>query len=349
MTRLAMLMSSLSMMLSCDSHMSGPDADSGPEAGGDTTSIETTDLDVLFVVENAEAAFSSTLAQVFAPRIATWSSSEGSIHIAAVSSYLGVRDGLHEACTERGDDGVFASTENIRGAGCVEDVRHWSVRATPEPESGQRFTCAVTGLSGEMTCSIDHMLDASLKALATGADGVRFFGEVGHGAGANAGFRRRDVPLLLVFASLQDDCSTHDPRFFTDDYAVRGRAQCIVYPEALHPLERYDIWSDLAPAGVHVVVLGGIPEDLAAGTPSDALADPRMTPTLSADGEDIVHTCPEPEVGGRSRPPFRILSAAQRFGASVTMGSTCSLAALQAGADRVDAKVAELTSFSRGG
>ncbi len=164
-------------------------------------------VDILFVIDNSDSMKEEqdSLAQNFINFINVLNSIEGglpNIHLAVVSSDLGIGGWTSDQCDGVGDDGFLQNA--AREAGCTgPDAPERFIRDVAIPGTGMRernydgdlagaFSCiAKLGITG---CGVEQHLEAMKLAL----DGSRL---------ENQGFLRRDAYLAVVILADEDDCS----------------------------------------------------------------------------------------------------------------------------------------------
>jgi hypothetical protein len=103
---------------------------------------------------------------------------------------------------------------------------------------------ACVAAMGTGGCGFTQPLEAALKAVTPTTSSITFaMGTVGHGDGVNAGFVRPDSLLVVLVLTDEDDCSALDPDLFNPSsarYTGALNLRCFMYPEAVHPMSRYE-------------------------------------------------------------------------------------------------------------
>lgn len=263
------------------------------------------------------------------------------------------------ANSDFGDDGILQTRGRLPGCQ-MEYPSFLNFRIGRDmPEQFARDAACVATL-GTGGCGLEQQLEAPLKALTpsaptawTAPDFVRpgtpdaprglnngfFRNSPGHGDGANAGFARENSVLALILVTDEEDCSAFDPDYYEFDSAIYGgreqiNLRCFLYPEGLHPIERFVNGYVQLRTRPGLLVFGGItgiPPDLAPrpGERVDyerILADPRMQGEVDPERPQRVRSSCNTEVGSAD-PPRRIVQVAQGLeerGAGVTLQSICS-------------------------
>lgn len=294
-----------------------------------------TELDVLFVVENAgllrpeQLALSAQMPRLFE----ALSGHFESIHVGVITTDMGTGGFTVPGCPEPnfGDDGILTTPS----PDCVAAVPPFSSGASPE-QLAEETACLLQ--VGEMGCRIEQPLEALLKAVtseyesATGAfDGFFLMATPGHGDGANAAFFRADAHLAIVVLAEEDDCSMFDLHLAepeSERYPGDLNLRCFRYPDALRPADRY-VDGLLASRHVERVsfhVVAGVPVDLVDSSLLDILSDPRMEevvdPTMPT---QLLPSCNVAGLG-LSFPPRRLVDVALRLserGVPVSVSSIC--------------------------
>lgn len=185
-------------------------------------------LDILFVIDDSEsmaeeqAFLAARATEALFDTIATITGARPSLHIAVVSTNMGVGDNPIVACQGGGDGGVFqvpAITDTCpaidgrfltdAGDGTDGTVSNY------EGELRDAFACMVSlGIEG---CGFEQPLEAMRRAL----DGSN---------PENAGFLRDDALLAVVFLTDEDDCSAFDDGLF--DLTVTGLDSPLGQPDS---------------------------------------------------------------------------------------------------------------------
>ncbi|MEM9865483.1 MAG: hypothetical protein AAF938_28005 [Myxococcota bacterium] len=147
------------------------------------------------------------------------------------------------------------------------------------------------------------------------------------------GFRRANAALVLVIATIEDDCSFIRSDFFAEKPPdVESHVFCHRGGDRLYSPESYaDAFRALAAEGVHVFVLAGVPEDLLGQPEAAILTDERMVPGVDPVVGDARHSCTSDTLGG-ILPPVRLVQFAhdaEERGGSFELASTCTDASIE--------------------
>ena len=174
-------------------------------------------IDILFVIDNSDSMKEEqdSLAANFPRFIDVLSTIAGGlpdVHIAVVSSDVGIPPYTAEACSENGDDGLMQNTAHPptggtcspprNGARYIEDVAGAPGQPRIKNYDGDLddvFGCiARLGNSG---CGVEQHLESMRRAL----DGRH---------PENGGFLRPDAYLAVIILADEDDCSARDTNVF---------------------------------------------------------------------------------------------------------------------------------------
>ncbi len=264
------------------------------------------------------------------------------MHVAVVGTDMGFGGFTADsaACDDArdfGDDGLFRVSG--RGDGCA--ASYPAVQSFSRDEDGADPAAFAEGVGcvanlGTGGCGLEQQLEAMLKSVTPAGSGVRFFSNTaGHGgAGPNAGFLRDDSLLVVVLVSDEDDCSTSDRALLDPhDGTYRGvpNVRCQLNPGALLPVARYAEGLRALRAGreerLVFAAITGVPTDLVGRTPTEILADERMTVRLTADGRDVEPACTSRNGDGSDRgkaaPGRRFVELAAALGEQGIVQSIC--------------------------
>jgi hypothetical protein len=304
-------------------------------------------VDLLFVVDNSGSMSEEqrSLIEEFPRLVSTLATGdldgdgEGdfppvtSLHTGVVTTDLGGGPVMGAGCPEVGDDGILRTGRTPPPDGCDSEYPPF-LMWTPETDTvdsfAHRFGCvAEVGTGG---CGIEQPFEAALKALTPSDSDIRFMSDrPGNADRENAGFRRDDAILGIIFVTDEDDCSIREPELFDPDSATYFREpRCYQYEdEALHPIGRYvDGFRRIQPDPDRLVLaaIAGVPGDLlrrSGGDYAEILAASAMRRT--PDPMDPLHLLPscQAEDGGVATPPVRIVRLLQELGESSTIQSIC--------------------------
>ncbi|MBX3249663.1 MAG: hypothetical protein KF901_20975 [Myxococcales bacterium] len=320
--------------------------------GGDCCRRATSQLDLLFVVDNSnsmaeeQAALAEQIPRVVRAFVTGDLNADGvqdvpavaSLQVAIVTTDMGTGGFVVPTCHDSnfGDDGLFQTTAPAAD-GCA--LTYDPIQTFEGGDDPEAFVDAVSCLArrGTNGCGFEQQLESPLKALTPSTSATRFHANTfGHGDGANAGFLRPDAVLAVVMLTDEDDCSVMDPNLFdTTGTVFPGdlNLRCFLHPEAVHPTERFvqgilDAKGD--PARIVFAPIAGIPVDLEGESVATMLADPRLVERVSAEQPTrLEFSCDRPGHGGVRQaafPPRRILEAAaglQAAGAAAIPTSIC--------------------------
>ena len=176
------------------------------------------EIDILFVIDNSDSMKEEqdSLAANFPRFIDVLNTIEGGlpdVHIAVVSSDVGIPPFTAEACNGNGDDGLMQNTAHPlegqttcpvpnNGARFIEDISGAPGQPRIKNYTGELddvFSCiARLGNSG---CGVEQHLEAMRRAL----DGRH---------AENAGFLRPNAYLAVIILADEDDCSARDTQVF---------------------------------------------------------------------------------------------------------------------------------------
>jgi hypothetical protein len=170
-------------------------------------------VDILFVIDNSDSMKEEqdSLAANFPRFINVLSTIEGglpNVHIAVVSSDLGLAPFTAEACSGNGDDGLMQNTPRgdcmapRNGARFIEDIADPSGSGRLRNYDGSLdgvFSCIAK--LGNTGCGVEQHLESMKRAL----DGSH---------PENGGFLRQDAYLAIIILADEDDCSAKDSAVF---------------------------------------------------------------------------------------------------------------------------------------
>jgi hypothetical protein len=172
------------------------------------------DLDLLFVVDNSETMGGRQLALTHSfDKLMTHLEFAGggvpNLHVAVVSTDMGVGDNPISGCNFAGDDGKFQGTPRLLDCPAPEDafLRDYGdgdQRSTNFGDGDRSAAFACISTLGTDGCGFEQPLRAMRRAL----DGSN---------PANDGFLRADAVLGIVFLTDEDDCSVFDSNMFMPD------------------------------------------------------------------------------------------------------------------------------------
>jgi len=187
------------------SEVGGGSGSGGGGSGGRFTA--TRKLDMLFVIEDAPSMLNAqgNLTLNFPTLMKELMALPGQppdLHIAVVSTDMGVASGTHLGCnTTGGENGVF---QHVARGTCTATGLEAGATYIADGPDGRNYAGSLEDVFaciarlGEDGCRFGQPLAAAARAL--GADG--------HAAPAeNAGFLRDDAFLFVVFLARSDDCS----------------------------------------------------------------------------------------------------------------------------------------------
>lgn len=279
------------------------------------------------------------------------------IHVAVVSTNMGIEAAGIEGCEGAGDDGVFLELTSEELAACSPDMQSFVEYEDGEGEITTELAASCVPSPGTDGCGFEHPLEAMLKALWPASDAsIQFRIGAGHGEDANAGFLREDSLLVVVVVSDEDDCSASDQTLF-DPFALSEAGKgintlCATSPDRLFDIDRYvQGLKNLRLAEndpIVFVALSGVPPELAEAqgdvdlSDAQAVADyydevldaPEMQIAIDDRGsevpdDDLVVTSCErtpsagQDYGARAFPPRRLVEVAKAFGSAGVLGSVC--------------------------
>lgn len=290
-----------------------------------------------------------------------------SLHIGIVDSDMGLGDvtGVGTCEDNFGDDGLMQIDSRHGATGCsasyaatyaatpnVFDFTRGDPARTPA-QFGMDVGCVASlGTDG---CGFEFELESPLKALSLTPDAnglspvswthanyhpPTFRGpSYGHGSdpGTNGAFLRPDSALAIVTINDEDDCSTDNPRIFSEDAEfsemdgahIELNLRCHVWRDRLYPVSRYaDGFLGLRanPGLLIYAAITGVPPSVAGMDPAVILADPNMqeqvNPMMT---NNLLPAC---SVTGRgvAYPAIRMTQLAQLLnsaGAHTTIQSIC--------------------------
>src|SRR5688572_16054861 len=175
------------------------------------------EIDILFVIDNSDSMKEEqdSLAANFPRFIDVLSNIVGGlpdVHIAVVSSDVGIPPFTAEACSENGDDGLMQNTAHPptggtcspprNGARYIEDIAGPAGQPRIKNYDGELddvFGCIAR--LGNAGCGVEQHLEAMRRAL----DGRH---------PENAGFLRPNAYLAVIVLADEDDCSARDTQVF---------------------------------------------------------------------------------------------------------------------------------------
>jgi hypothetical protein len=272
------------------------------------------------------------------------------LRVAVITTDMGSGGHMVPTCTDGtfgarfGDDGILRTEGNVTLAGCA--ATYLSVfQFAPGATAGSTEVACVT-TAGTGGCGFEQPLEAALKALSPSRPAsytspsyvppIFHEGTAGHGDGANAGFVRDDALLAVVIVTDEEDCSLRVPDVLdpsSTTYRSPLGLRCFMYPETLHPVERYvDGLVALRarqPDLLALAVIAGVPADAAVAIPDAEdlvamLAHPDMQERLDpADPSRLVPACESP-ARGLAFPAPRLVRVAAGLGEGrATVQSIC--------------------------
>jgi len=296
------------------------------------TTVVADKLDVLFVIDNSntmrekQAALSAALPS-FTNRLAAAFGELPSLHVAVISTDVGVESAVAPGCSTVGDDGLLQTTPRI--AGCTPPNDHYIIDL-PGP-TGTRVrnydgdlpnTIACIASLGIGGCQVEQPLEALKRAL----DGRH---------PENDGFLRNDARLLVIILTDEDDCSLTDPSILDPKGGITTSFPCFQEGVRCDPDAPAELGekSDCAPrdnsthaahVDDYVTFLQGLkpdPHDIVvttiSGDPTPVVVglSPLALPELEA-------SCSGPT--GSAAPAVRLAGFVSEFGALGKSSSICS-------------------------
>jgi hypothetical protein len=180
----------------------------GPEGSGDDDRAHAVAYDILFVIDDSPSMGEEqeTLRRTFPAFVDVLRDIEGGlpdVHIAVVSSDVGIGDNASGGCAGDGDDGNFrlgvtddcpsiaSGTSYLVDAPRPGGDRYRNYTGTLE----DAFSCIAD--LGDRGCGFEHHLEAMRRSLTKARDRT----------GPNAGFLRDDAHLAIIVIADEDDCS----------------------------------------------------------------------------------------------------------------------------------------------
>ncbi len=335
-----------------------PDADMRPPPDGDVTPLPCTPtgrkVDLLFMIDNSNsmAEEQASLTAQFQNIVLTLASGDlegdgvidfapvDNLHVGVVSSDMGSGGFTVPTCNEPtfGDDGILSRRGNPAIEGCMATYPQFLVFGPDADVSSYATRAACLATLGTGGCGFEQQLEAALKAVTPSTAPIAFSqGSIGHADNTNTGFIRPDSVLAIVLLTDEEDCSAADPGLFnpaSPTYAGDLNLRCFMYPQAVHPIDRY-VQGFLAtrdnPADLVWIAITGVPTDLVANPALidyyAILADPRMQERVDITSMTprLVPSCNVPG-RGVAFPPRRIVQTAQQletYGATALVQSIC--------------------------
>jgi hypothetical protein len=212
-----------------------------------------------------------------------------------------------------GDDARLRTGPDLTTRGCARTYPAPLIFDDPEASAGpgdwRRFGAEVGCVvrAGTRGCGFEQPLEAAHRAL-------------------RESFPPEGDFLVVLFVGDEDDCSAADRGLYRGGsrrYDAHFNVRCVLFPEALHPIERYvDGLLDvaLAPQRLLVATIAGAPVPLVDATRREEVpgigqdlrrlvADPAMTPEVGASGENVLPVCQGDD--GEARPGRRLAEVAR--------------------------------------
>jgi len=173
--------------------------------------ISNRNVDLLFMIDNSSSMRLSqtnltTSFPAFMDAVKNLPGGLPNLHVAVISSDMGVGDGTVTGCAKTGDAGKFhfqptgtcTATTILNGAGYISYGANGAGNFTA-PDISTVFSCIAA--LGDTGCGFERPFASVLRAL--GADDRPAPSE-------NAGFLRSDALLAIVMVTNEDDCSVRD-------------------------------------------------------------------------------------------------------------------------------------------
>lgn len=216
-----------------------------------------------------------------------------SLHVAVVTSDVGVRHVELAGCTPEGDDGLYAPAAEdcgLAGPGFLS----FDPSVTTEV-FGEQAQCLVR--RGTEGCSRPQVLRALRSALTSNEHPLHR----GNAMGANRGFLREDSYLAIILLTDRDDCSVYQPELFSPRSGYQGPLglRCsnfgndpnvVISPELI----AYDL-DELGQHGrVFFGAITGLPNVLGSGAPCSPDRRPDCGWGECLEGPGGVYRCLEP-------------------------------------------------------
>jgi len=236
------------------------------------------------------------------------------LHLGFVTADMGSGGTAIDGCAPfaSGDNGVM----HTRGAAPCGRARRGFVEwngggdANRNDFLGEAACASQPGTDG---CRFAQPLEAALKALAPSALDIAFpSGGSGHGTGANEGFLRRDSILVVIVATIHDDCSLSEESFLSNG-DVHASLQCHQRADSLSQTLRFSrnlMALRERPEDLIVSVIAGVPPALGSHPEEtnldEILLDPAMRPIADDAGLTLNPTCNVPG-RGMAYPPIRLV------------------------------------------
>jgi len=329
--------------------------------GNNTQALEIDKVDILLVVDdsNSTRGLQTQLPELLDSFIAG-SDEPGherpeltDIHVAVVSTDMGLEVPGIDGCAGVGDDGVFIELTSEDIEQCGANVGNFVEYEDGHGEITTELAASCVPTVGTEGCGFEQPLEAMLKALWPASNtSVQFKVGDGHGEDANEGFLREDSLLVVIVVSDEDDCSASDHSIFVPSLAASEEkglnVVCATGGDSLFEVGRYveglKALRESENDPIVFVALSGVPVELADAQGEVDLSDseavgayydsvleaPEMQFEIddrgSADFADdgLVPSCMKnDEVGGRAFPPHRLVQVAQAFGNAGVLGSVC--------------------------
>jgi hypothetical protein len=144
----------------------------------------------------------------------------------------------------------------------------------------------------------------------------------------NADFLRADSVLVVLFSNPTDDCSTSDPRIFSEStHADVGQSlRCFVTPDSRYPVDRYVnglLGLRRSPSRLVVGGLVGVPQTAELLTYEDTLALPEMQVREGHGGQEPA-CVGSVSTGFPARRFVSFLAGLRNAGSQTIVGSVCS-------------------------
>lgn len=305
------------------------------------------DLDILFVIDNASTMASQqiALAESFPSllqELERLGAERPNLHLGVISSDLGAGPYNIAQCQANGDEAKLQ-----RGTECIN--------------SGDRYLIDVRSDDGERRRNYEGNLAEAFSCIAElGTTGCRFgqpleamFRALNSSNGEwNAGFLRPDANLAIIIVTDKDDCSTEDLSLFDSDSQLDradselgffSEFRCFEFgvscnPDSprvpglrqdCEPRESSDYMHDVGkythflqslkddPAKITLAAIRGPASEVAVS--SDNQSHPALAPSCCAAGQ----TC-GPESSGNAAPAVRLDALLKDFPGRTTSGSICS-------------------------
>ncbi len=215
-----------------------------------------------------------------------------SLHVAVVTSDVGVGHVELPGCTAEGDDGLYAPAAEDCGFGGGPGFLSFDPSVTTDV-FGEQAQCLVR--RGTEGCSRPQVLRALQKALTSSEH--RW--QPGHATGANRGLLRENSNVAIILLTDRDDCSVDQPELFGPDYPGPPGLRCSNFSNDRHVvtsidsiLDEMDVLSRLE--RVFFGVIAGLPDTQGSGAPCTPDRRPHCAWGSCLEGPGGIHRCLEP-------------------------------------------------------